>query len=105
MTLLKCTIRRILFAMTIFVLAGEALTANGKLTLTGQVFDSDGDKVKKAELTLRKGGDVVEEDRTKGNGKFKFHHVEPYKPSTILFIYKSIYVQKWKSSRLYKLFL
>ena len=40
--------------------------------MTGQVFDSDGDKVKKAELTLRKGGDIVEEDKTKGNGKFKF---------------------------------
>ncbi len=72
MTLLKCTTRRILFAITIFVLAGGALAAKGKLTLTGQVFDSDGDKVKKAELTLRKGGDVVEEDKTKGNGKFKF---------------------------------
>ena len=72
MTLLKCTTRRILFAMTIFVLAGGTLAAKGKLTLTGQVFDSDGDKVKKAELTLRKGGDIVEEDKTKGNGKFKF---------------------------------
>ena len=72
MTLLKCTTRRILFAITIFVLAGGTLAAKGKLTLTGQVFDSDGDKVKKAELTLRKGGDVVEEDKTKGNGKFKF---------------------------------
>ena len=39
-----------------------------------------------------------------GNGKFKFHHVELYKPSTLLFIYKSISVLKWKSSRLYKLF-
>ena len=72
MTLLKCTTKRILFAMTIFVLAGGSLTAKGKLTLPGQVFDSDGDKVKKAKLTLRKGGDVVEEDKTKGNGKFKF---------------------------------
>ena len=59
MTLLKCTIRRILFAMTIFASAGGALTAKGKLTLTGHVFDSDGDKVKKAELTLRKGGDCL----------------------------------------------
>ena len=50
----------------------RVIAAKGKLTLTGQVFDSDGDKVKKAELTLRKGGDVVEEDKTKGNGKFKF---------------------------------
>ena len=54
------------------MLAGSILSAKGKLTLTGQVLDSDGDKVKKAELTLRKGGDVVEEEKTKGNGKFKF---------------------------------
>ena len=72
MTLLKCTLKRFLFATIIFMLAGSILSAKGKLTLTGQVLDSDGDKVKKAELTLRKDGDVVEEDKTKGNGKFKF---------------------------------
>jgi len=72
MTLLKCTLKRFLFATIIFMLAGSILSAKGKLTLTGQVLDSGGDKVKKAELTLRKDGDVVEEDKTKGNGKFKF---------------------------------
>ena len=72
MTLIKCTIRRILFAITIFMLVGSVLSAKGKLTLEGQVLDEDGEKVKKAELTLRKDGDVVEEDKTKGNGKFKF---------------------------------
>ena len=72
MTLLKCTLKRFLFATIIFMLAGSILSAKGKLTLTGQVLDSDGDKVKKAELTLRKDGDIVEEDKTKGNGKFKF---------------------------------
>ena len=76
MTLLKCTMRRILFATTIFMLAGNILSAKGKLTLSGQVVDEDGEKVKKAELTLRKDGDVVEEDKTKGNGKFKFKKLE-----------------------------
>ena len=60
MTLIKCTIRRILFATTIFMLVGSVLSAKGKLTLEGQVVDEDGEKVKKAELTLRKDGDVVE---------------------------------------------
>ena len=54
------------------MLVGGVLSAKGKLTLEGQVVDEDGDKVKKAELTLRKDGEVVEEDKTKGNGKFKF---------------------------------
>ena len=76
MTLIKCTIRRILFAITIFMLVGSVLSAKGKLTLVGQVVDQDGEKVKKAELTLRKDGDVVEEDKTKGNGKFKFKKLE-----------------------------
>ena len=76
MTLIKCTIRRILFAITIFMLVGSVLSAKGKLTLEGQVLDEDGEKVKKAELTLRKDGDVVEEDKTKGNGKFKFKKLE-----------------------------
>ena len=76
MTLLKCTMRRILFATIIFMLAGNILSAKGKLTLSGQVVDEDGEKVKKAELTLRKDGDIVEEDKTKGNGKFKFKKLE-----------------------------
>ncbi len=76
MTLLNCTIRRILFATTIFMLVGSVLFAKGKLTLEGKVVDENGEKVKKAELTLRKDGDVVEEDKTKGNGKFKFKKLE-----------------------------
>ncbi|MDC3166180.1 carboxypeptidase regulatory-like domain-containing protein [Candidatus Marinimicrobia bacterium] len=58
------------------MLTGSFLSAKGKLSLVGQVFDEDGEKVKKAELTLRKDGDVVEEDKTKGNGKFKFKKLE-----------------------------
>ena len=58
------------------MLVGNVLSAKGKLTLVGQVLDEDGEKVKKAELTLRKDGDIVEEDKTKGNGKFKFKKLE-----------------------------
>ena len=58
------------------MLTGSFLSAKGKLSLVGQVFDEDGEKVKKAELTLRKDGDVVEEDKTRGNGKFKFKKLE-----------------------------
>ena len=76
MTLIKCTIRRILFAAIISMLVGSVLSAKGKLTLEGRVVDQDGEKVKKAELTLRRDGDVVEEDKTKGNGKFKFKKLE-----------------------------
>jgi len=76
MTLLKCTMKRIFFATVTFMLVGNLLSAKGKLTLTGQVLDADGDKVKKAEIALRKDGDLVEEEKTKGNGKFKFKKLE-----------------------------
>ena len=68
--------KRIFFATVTFMLVGNLLSAKGKLTLTGQVLDADGDKVKKAEITLRKDGDLVEEEKTKGNGKFKFKKLE-----------------------------
>jgi hypothetical protein len=46
------------------------------VTLSGRIVDSDGKKVKKAMLTLLSGGEVVEEDKTGGNGKFKFKKLE-----------------------------
>ena len=75
MTLLKCTTKRIFFAITIFMLVGNALSAR-KLTLEGQVLNEDGKRVKKAELTLSKDGSTLEEEKTKGNGKFKFKKLE-----------------------------
>ena len=36
----------------------------------------NGEKVKKAELTLSRDGAVLEEEKTKGNGKFKFKKLE-----------------------------
>mgnify|MGYP001156789208 FL=1 len=75
MTLIKCTTKRIFFAITIFMLVDSSLFAK-KLTLEGQILDDNGKKVKKAELTLSKDGAVLEEERTKGNGKFKFKKLE-----------------------------
>ena len=74
MTLLKCTTKRIFFAISIFMLIDSNLSAK-KLTVEGQILDEDGGKVKKAELSLSKDGAVLEEERTKGNGKFKFKKV------------------------------
>ena len=43
---------------------------------TGLHYTLDGDKVKKARITLRKGSEVVGEETTKGNGKFKIKKLE-----------------------------
>ena len=75
MTLLQCTTKRIVFAASIFMLSDSTLSAR-KLIVEGQILDEDGEKVKKAELTLSKDGIVLEEERTKGNGKFKFKKLE-----------------------------
>ena len=57
------------------MLIDSSLSAR-KLTIEGQILDEDGEKVKKAELILSKDGTVLEEERTKGNGKFKFKKLE-----------------------------
>ena len=57
------------------MLVGSALSAR-KLTLEGQVLNEDGKRVKKAELTLSKDGSALKEEKTKGNGKFKFKKLE-----------------------------
>ena len=64
--------KRVILATVVFTLLGSSLSARGKLTLAGRVVDSDGKKVKRAIVTLLSGGDVVSEEKTGGNGKFKF---------------------------------
>lgn len=64
--------KRVILATVVFMLLGSSLSAKGKLTLAGRVVDSDGKKVKKAIVTLLSGGEVVSEEKTGGNGKFKF---------------------------------
>ena len=72
MTHLLSLQKRLILATVVFTLLGSSLSAKGKLTLSGRIVDSDGKKVKKAIVTLLSGGDVVSEEKTGGNGKFKF---------------------------------
>ena len=68
--------KRVILATVVFTLLGSSLSAKGKLTLAGRVVDSDGKKVKRAIVTLLSGGDVVSEEKTGGNGKFKFKRLK-----------------------------
>tara|TARA_B100000131_G_scaffold320556_1_gene368986 strand:+ start:862 stop:2028 length:1167 start_codon:yes stop_codon:yes gene_type:complete len=52
-------------------LGTTVLDAKGKLSLSGRVVDTDGNKVKDALVTLLLDGEVVSEEETGGNGKFK----------------------------------
>ena len=72
MTHLLSLQKRLILATVVFTFLGSALFAKGKLTLSGRIVDSDGEKVKKATVTLLSGGDVVSEENTGGSGKFKF---------------------------------
>ncbi len=75
MTLTQSLQKRFVFATVVYILIGTLAFAKG-VTLSGRVVNSDGKKVKKAVLTLLSGGDVVKEDKTGGNGKFKFKKLE-----------------------------
>ena len=75
MTLLKSLQKRFILATAVFMLLGTFVFAKG-VTLSGRIIDSNGKKVKKAMLTLLSGGEVVKEDKTGGNGKFKFKKLE-----------------------------
>lgn len=75
MTLLKCTKKRIFFATTIFMLVSGSTYARS-LKLEGTVLNENGDKVKKAEVMLNREGASPDEEKTKGNGKFRFKKLE-----------------------------
>ena len=75
MTLTQSLEKRFVFATVVYTLIGTLAFAKGA-TLSGRVVNSDGKKVKKAILTLLSDGDVVKEDKTGGNGKFKFKKLE-----------------------------
>ena len=75
MTLTQSLQKRVVFATAVFLLLGTLAFAKG-VTLSGRIVNSDGKKVKKAMLTLLSGGEVVKEDKTGGNGKFKFKKLE-----------------------------
>jgi len=75
MTLTQSLQKRFVFAIVVYILLGTLAFAKG-VTLSGRIVNSDGKKVKKAVLTLLSGGDVVKEDKTGGNGKFKFKKLD-----------------------------
>jgi len=75
MTLTQSLQKRFVFAIVVYILLGTLAFAKG-VTLSGRIVNSDGEKVKKAVLTLLSGGDVVKEDKTGGNGKFKFKKLD-----------------------------
>jgi hypothetical protein len=75
MTLTQSLQKRFVFATVVYILIGTLAFAKG-VTLSGRIVNSDGKKVKKAVLTLLSGGDVVKEDKTGGNGKFKFKKLD-----------------------------
>ena len=75
MTLTQSLQKRFVFAIVVYILLGTFAFAKG-VTLSGRIVNSDGKKVKKAVLTLLSGGDVVKEDKTGGNGKFKFKKLD-----------------------------
>lgn len=75
MTLTRSLQKRFVFAIAVFMLFGTLVFAKG-VALSGRIVDADGNKVKKAALTLLSGGEVVKEDKTGGNGKFKFKKLD-----------------------------
>ena len=75
MTLTQSLRKRFVFATVVYILIGTLAFAKG-VTLSGRIVNSDGKKVKKAVLTLLSGGEVVKEDKTGGNGKFKFKKLD-----------------------------
>ena len=75
MTLLQSPQKRFVFAMVIFMFIGGTSYAK-TYTLNGRVLDSQGDKVKGATLSLFSDGDLISEQETSGNGKFKFKKID-----------------------------
>jgi hypothetical protein len=75
MTLLQSPQKRFAFAMVIFMFIGNSPYAK-TYTLNGRVLNSQGDKVKGATLSLFSDGDLITEQETSGNGKFKFKKID-----------------------------
>ena len=75
MTLLQSQQKRFVFAMVIFMFIGN-FAYSKTYTLNGRVMDSDGEKAKNTTLSLFMDGDLLREEKTGGNGKFKFKKLE-----------------------------
>ena len=63
--------KRVVFALTVFLLSGTFAFAK-KAKLEGVVVDSNGGKVKKAIVQLLSNGEVVKKEKTGRKGNFKF---------------------------------
>ena len=75
MTLLQSQQKRFVFAMVIFMFIGN-FAYTKTYTLNGRVLDTDGEKAKNTTLSLFMDGDLLKEEKTGGNGKFKFKKLE-----------------------------
>ena len=75
MTLLQSQQKRFVFAMVIFMFIGS-FAYSKTYTLNGRVMDSDGKKAKNTTLSLFMDGDLLKQEKTGGNGKFKFKKLE-----------------------------
>ena len=75
MTLLQSPQKRFVLAMLALMFIGTVAYGKGN-TITGRVLNSDGNKVKGATLTLLSDGNLISEEETRGNGKFKFKKLE-----------------------------
>ena len=71
MTLLQSPQKRFVLAMLALMFIGTVAYGKGN-TITGRVLNSDGNKVKGATLTLLSDGNLISEEETGRNGKFKF---------------------------------
>ena len=70
MTLLQSQQKRFVFAMVIFMFIGN-FAYSKTYTLNGRVMDSDGKKAKNTTLSLFMDGDLLKQEKTGGNGKFR----------------------------------
>jgi len=68
--------KRYIFATIAFTLMGSLIFAKGKIKLSGRIIDSDGEKVKKATVTLLSGTDEVADEKTGRKGTFEFKKLE-----------------------------
>jgi len=75
MTLLQSPQKRFVLAMLALMFIGTFAYGKGN-TITGRVLNSDGNKVKGATLTLLSDGNLISEEETGRNGKFKFKKLE-----------------------------
>ena len=76
MTLNKSLFKRTVSAVAILTFAGT-FAFSKSFTVSGTVVGPDGKAVKKAMVTILSDGKVIKDEKTGGNGKFKFKKLKP----------------------------